>query len=213
MSPLEKILRKSRSIRIRLQKAWWSLFYTIYLRLHPRVRLGCSLSVSGRMHWMIDASGTLEIGNNVRINSGPAINAFGGHRRMIVCVLPEGKLVIGEGAGLSSSTIICQRSIEIHRDSLIGGGCDIVDTDFHPMGSVQRIAHETATVRTAPISIGQGAWVGGRVLILKGVVIGSEAIVGAGSVVTRSVPPGEVWAGNPARPLPTSFPNSSHHDD
>jgi hypothetical protein len=131
MSPLGKILRKARSLRISLRKAWWSSVYTLYLRMHPGVRLGRSLTVSGRVHWMIDPGGSLVIGDNVRINSGPAVNAFGGHRPMIVCVLPGGKLVIGDRAGLSSSTLVCQQSIEIHPDAMIGGGCDIVDTDFH----------------------------------------------------------------------------------
>lgn len=212
MSPFGKILRKSRTLQIRLRMAWWSTFYTLYLRMHPAVRLGRSLAVSGRVHWMIDPAGALVIGDNVRINSGPAVNAFGGHRRMIVCVLPGGKLVIGDGVGLSSSTLVCQHSIEIQRDAMVGGGCDIVDTDFHPAGCAARLAHEATSVRTAPVSIGRGAWVGGKVLILKGVTIGAEAIVGAGSVVTRSVPPGEIWAGNPARPLPVPSLNFSRHE-
>jgi acetyltransferase-like isoleucine patch superfamily enzyme len=212
MSPFGTFLRKYRSMRIRLWMVWWSSYYTFYLGMHPGVRVGRSLKVSGRVHWMIDPAGTLVIGDNVRINSGPVVNAFGGHRRMIICVLPGGKLVIGEGAGLSSSTLVCQHSIEIHRNTMIGGGCDIVDTDFHPADRAARLAHEPGTVRTGPVSIGPGAWVGGKVLILKGVTIGAAAVVGAGSVVTRSVPRGEVWAGNPARPLPVASLNFLHHD-
>lgn len=50
-----------------------------------------------------------------------------------------------------------------------------------------------------PIRIEDGAWLGGSVVILPGVTIGAGAIVGAGSVVTRDVPPGATVAGNPAR--------------
>ena len=212
MSLIWKILCKCRSIRLRLQQFWWSTFYTLYLSMHPRVSLGRSLSVSGRMYWMIDQNGTLEIGDNVRINSGPAVNAFGGHRRMIVCVLSGGKLIIGDGVGLSSSTLVCQNCIEIKQNVMIGGACDIVDTDFHPADSALRLKHDTKRVRTAPISIGESAWVGGKVLILKGLAIGAEAVIGAGSVVTRSIPSGQIWAGNPVKRLASSTSTAKRHE-
>jgi acetyltransferase-like isoleucine patch superfamily enzyme len=50
-----------------------------------------------------------------------------------------------------------------------------------------------------PIRIGRGAWLGARVIILKGVTVGEGAVVGAGSVVTRDVAPYTLVAGNPAR--------------
>lgn len=56
-------------------------------------------------------------------------------------------------------------------------------------------------LQTAPILIGEDAFVGARALVLPGVTVGARAVVGAGSVVTRDVPPGMVAAGNPARVL------------
>jgi len=56
---------------------------------------------------------------------------------------------------------------------------------------------------TAPISVGDDVYIGVRSLILPGVTIGSRSIIGAGSVVTRDVPPNTVVAGVPARPLMT----------
>jgi maltose O-acetyltransferase len=50
-----------------------------------------------------------------------------------------------------------------------------------------------------PITIGDGAWLGGGVIVLPGVSIGQNAVIGAGAVVTRDVEPGVVVAGNPAR--------------
>lgn len=58
----------------------------------------------------------------------------------------------------------------------------------------------------APIIIGRNVWLGTHVVILPGVTIGDNAIVGAGSVVTRSIPAGERWAGVPARVLSNSAP-------
>ncbi|MEI3417887.1 MAG: DapH/DapD/GlmU-related protein [Blautia sp.] len=50
-----------------------------------------------------------------------------------------------------------------------------------------------------PVVIKNGVFIGANSIILKGVTIGEKAIIGAGSVVTRSIPDGEIWAGNPAR--------------
>ena len=52
---------------------------------------------------------------------------------------------------------------------------------------------------TSPVIIKDGAFIGAHSIILKGVIIGEKSIVGAGSVVTKSIPDGEIWAGNPAK--------------
>ena len=55
------------------------------------------------------------------------------------------------------------------------------------------------TGKTAPVVIENNVWIGDGVKILKGVIVGQDSVVGIGSVVTRSVPPGSIAAGNPAR--------------
>lgn len=55
------------------------------------------------------------------------------------------------------------------------------------------------------VYICSGSWVGSNVTVLKGVTIGCISVVGAGSVVTRSIPPGEVWAGIPAKKISGIF--------
>lgn len=75
----------------------------------------------------------------------------------------------------------------------------ICDTDFHSIEYAYRIEKPDSHVKTAPIFIGEGAFIGARSIILKGVNIGKHSVIGAGSVVTKNVPDNEIWAGNPAR--------------
>ncbi len=56
-------------------------------------------------------------------------------------------------------------------------------------------------VHWARITVEKGAKIGGGVVVLPGVVIGESALIGAGSVVTKSVPAGEIWCGNPAKKI------------
>jgi maltose O-acetyltransferase len=68
-------------------------------------------------------------------------------------------------------------------------------TPLHPMNAEQRRREEYGK----PIDIGSDVWVGGGAIILAGVTIGSRAVIGAGSVVTRDIPDGVLAVGNPCR--------------
>src|SRR5438128_953525 len=99
---------------------------------------------------------------------------------------------IGNGTYLNRSCeIVAGQEVVIGRDCKIARDVIIMDTDQHPLPGAELI--------TAPVIIGDDVWVGARAIILKGVTIGAGAIVGAGSVVTRDVPPRAVVAGVPAR--------------
>lgn len=71
-------------------------------------------------------------------------------------------------------------------------------TATHPMDAAERASGIEAA---HPITIGARAWLGGGTIVLPGVTIGEDTVVGAGSVVTRDLPPGVVAAGNPCRVL------------
>jgi maltose O-acetyltransferase len=85
--------------------------------------------------------------------------------------------------------------ITIAADVQIGPCVQLLTSD-HPRDGAERAAGLESAL---PISIGARAWLGGGVIVLPGVEIGAETIVGAGSVVTRSLPGGVVAAGNPCR--------------
>jgi acetyltransferase-like isoleucine patch superfamily enzyme len=125
-------------------------------------------------------------------------NAVGGDRRLSLWTLPGGDIQIDHGCKISNSTIVSFNSITILPETLIGGGCDIYDYDFHPLQPKDR-QDLSIPGKSSPIVIGPKAFVGAHCLILKGVNIGRGAVVAAGSVVTKSIPPFELWGGVPAR--------------
>lgn len=102
------------------------------------------------------------------------------------------RLTIGERVSIGDRTQIhCGEAISIGAGTMISWDCVIMDRDYHhPEGGAEQ---------TAPVMIGKNVWIGCRTIILKGVAIGDCAVIGAGSVVTRSIPPYCLAAGNPVR--------------
>lgn len=96
--------------------------------------------------------------------------------------------------------VFASGGVTIGTDCLIGDAVLIMDSDGHALAPELR--HQSAGATDA-VTIEDNVWIGSRAIILKGVTLGAGCVVGAGSVVTRSVPPRTVVAGNPARPLRT----------
>jgi acetyltransferase-like isoleucine patch superfamily enzyme len=162
--------------------------------------IGRDFDCYGWINIICHPRGYLLIGDSIRLNSGFTRNAVGGYRCLGIHVGPNAKLVIGDKVSISNSTIVCMEAITIGDEVFIGGGCNIYDTDFHPIEANERIL-SSDNIKTAPVVIKRCSFIGGHTIILKGVTIGEGAIVGSGSVVTRDVPNYEIWAGNPVRRL------------
>lgn len=162
------------------------------------VEFGKNLMIRGKLK--IYNQGKIMIGNNVTINSADWANPVGGWNHTLLQV-GGGTLLIGDGVGISNSAITCWEHVEIGNDVLIGSGVRIYDTDFHPLESKYRYGEKKNGSRAMhnPVYIEDGVFIGAGSIILKGVRIGKNSIVGAGSVVAKSIPEGEIWAGNPAK--------------
>jgi maltose O-acetyltransferase len=104
---------------------------------------------------------------------------------------------IGAGAFLNFGCVILDVCpVEIGDGAQIGPAVQIYAAD-HPRGSAQR---RSGLEFGRPVRIGRNVWIGGGAILLPGVTVGDDAIVGAGAVVTRDVPAGATVTGNPARP-------------
>lgn len=105
----------------------------------------------------------------------------------------DASIKIGNGTYLNRNTVIVsQKQIEIGNDCKISWDVVIMDTDLHPLPGETR-------VDTKPVIIMDNVWIGCRVIVLKGVTIGSGAIIAAGAVVTKDIPDNSIAAGVPAR--------------
>lgn len=129
-----------------------------------------------------DRGGRIEVGN-CALFSGVRLECWRG-----------ALIAIGDGTYLNRGTeIVAARSVRIGRDCKIARDVIIMDTDQHGIGD--------GSAPVAPVRIGDRVWIGARAIVLKGVSVGDDSVIGAGSVVTRDVPERSVVAGVPARLL------------
>lgn len=106
---------------------------------------------------------------------------------------------LGEGVFLNFNCVILDVvEVSIGDRTQIGPGVQILAAD-HPRDAADRVS---GLEFGRPVRIGRNVWIGGGAIILPGVAIGDDALIGAGSVVTRSVPAGATAFGNPARVRP-----------
>lgn len=119
-------------------------------------------------------------------------------------------LTMGQRSFIGEGQISCASSIEIGDDVMVAWGTSIFDHSSHSIRFSERADDVTswlrgeknwAVVSMAPVRICNKAWIGFGCIVLPGVTIGEGAVIGAGSVVTRDVPPWTVSVGNPARQI------------
>ena len=148
------------------------------------------------------------------ISKKPHAVVFGNHVSVYAgcsfAVQKDGRCVVGDFTLLNGAIVMAEELVEIGSHCLISWGVGIADSDFHPLEPAQRLIDSRALapffknrpprpkLKTAPVKIGDNVWIGMNAVILKGVTIGDNSVVAAGAVVTKSIPPNTIVAGNPA---------------
>lgn len=141
-------------------------------------------------------------GRNTWINSALRSNPLGCFQPSVLRTLaPGAELILEKDSGLSGAVLCAGRRIRVGEGTIIGAGAVIIDNDFHAYDERLGWVNE-CQANARPIEIGRHVFIGARAIILKGVSIGDKSIIGAGAVVTRSVPPLHLASGNPARVKP-----------
>ena len=115
-------------------------------------------------------------------------------------ILSIHNMKIGSNSSIEAyTTIFAGFGVTIGEGSLISSGCGISSVNHIQEASVRHTDVTAEVSGSKPVVIGNNVWIGMNACILPGIVIGDNSIIGAGSVVTRSIPPDEIWVGNPAR--------------
>jgi acetyltransferase-like isoleucine patch superfamily enzyme len=146
--------------------------------------------------------GRCKVGKNLLIRSGFKYNPTGLRGGGFILIIEKGAVFsVGDNVGMSNCTIYCRQSISIGNGTLIGTDCKIYDSDFHSTNHADRAARPEIPGKCAPVEVGNDVFIGTGSIILKGVKIGDRSVIGAGAVVSTSVPSDELWGGNPAKKI------------
>lgn len=180
---------------------------TLRIKLYPRINrmilkahgvvFGKNIQIPSNVLWLIRGA-RITIGDNFYLSSGNGVNPIASNLQADVYVEPGATLTIGNNVGMSSTRLWIHESARIGNNVKIGGCVLITDTDAHPMDYMARRSSNEGT-KSAPVVIEDDVWIGAHCIILKGVTIGARSVIGAGSVVTKSIPADCVAAGNPCR--------------
>lgn len=180
---------------ITIKHYYYKILMLIVFKIN-KVKYSFDYEINGKL--FIQNNGVIEIGKHFMANSGKHHNPIGGDTILrLITFKPESILRIGNNVGISNSTIVCWNKIEIGDNVFIGGGVKIWDTNFHSLNASIRTSNNDNDRKTAPIIICNNVFIGGSSIILKGVTIGENSIIAAGSVVNKSIPSNVIAGGNP----------------
>ena len=167
----DKLMTAYRSHLAKIRGAWYR---------HKFHRVGTGLEVKGKLEMY--GAGKVIAGKDLHLSKNVALNTL----------TAQSKILIGNEVDIGDSSYVgAHGQIIIGDNTAIAGGVTILSTDFHGI--------DGQPTKERPIIIGRHVWIGLRAIILEGVIIGDNAIVGAGTVVTKPVAPNTIVAGNPAR--------------
>lgn len=184
-----ELLKTSATTNLAYLSAWWW-----------QVSLGNKCHFNGMPIFNKTYDSKITIGNYCRFNSAMASNLIGINRACMISTLREqAEIVIGDGCGFSGTVIGCAEKIEIGKNLLCGANTTITDFDWHNTDPSQRHGH--ICNKSKPIIIEDNVWLGLNVIVLKGVTIGTNSVIAAGSIVTSDIPANVIAAGQPAKPI------------
>lgn len=160
------------------------------------VKIGKGCRFIGKTHFVRLQESNITIGENCRFNSTHTSNLSGLFAPCIITTAKkEAKLTIGNGCGFSGTRIRCGKSITLGDNVRCGANSYIADTDAH--------SDDYRAGLDRPVVIEDNVWLGMNVVVLKGVHIGKNSLIGANSVVTKDIPANSVAVGSPAKVIKT----------
>ncbi len=179
-----------------------NLFFKLK-RINKDIIVGRDIKITKKFRYKVKFKGNIIIGDNVYIDG--YLKTEG-----------RGKIQIGNNCSFRQNTFIgAVNSVKIGNNVFGAENIFIVDNNNHPISPKERYKMTMTppgsvlwgwlgeNVLNSPVEIEDNVWIGRYSMILKGVKIGKNSIIAAGSVVTKSVPQNSIVAGNPAKIVKT----------
>lgn len=189
-------------IWLKILKEWWQI--TVRMRLRAQgVELGVGVRFYGMPVVGMAKGSRIRLGDRVVLCSDSRFTALGVNHPVVLRTLRHGaEIVIGNDCGISGGSICAAIRVELGNECLLGANVTIADTDFHaikPDG--RRFNNDSQEIGAAPVKIKDNVFIGTGAVVLKGVCVGGNSVIGAVAVVTKDVPSNVIVAGNPAKIL------------
>ena len=158
------------------------------------IKLGRNVQFDGKCHFKRFPLSTIKIGDNCEFLSRSNSNLIGINRPCMISTLTEkAVLEIGNNSGFSGTVIGAFVSVKIGNNVRCGANTLITDSDWH--------TDDPRVSDAMPVIIGNNVWLGVNVVVLKGVEIGENSVIGANSTVTKSIGANVIAAGNPCKEI------------
>ena len=180
-----------REINKIIRRQFWS-FYNILSAKWWGVKIGSHSSFLGKTHFERLQNTSITIGDFCIFNSSKTSNLIGLYSPCIFYTAKEYSTIkIGNNCGFSGTRIWAAKRVILGNNVRCGANTYITDSDAHP--------EDYRAGDDKPVYIDENVWLGTNVVVLKGVHIGANSLIGANSVVTRDIPANVVAVGNPCR--------------
>lgn len=178
-----------------------STVFTRRMLKEQQIQFGNNLIAVGMPIVDREKGSSIRIGHNAILCSSDYSNPIGLNHRTVIRTLAEGAVIeIGDDVGISGASICAVSRVSIGHQVMLGVNVQISDTDFHPIKPKNRRFNKNPLdVGKADTIIEDNVWVGANAIVLKGVTIGRNSVIGAGSIVASSIPPNCIAAGVPAK--------------
>ncbi len=174
-----------------LANLYFEVKRSFYQLRYPNVKIAKGVRIKGSL----DVKGSVRVVIGAGTRLGKQVVIYG-----------SGEVIVGCNVLLNGPWIGCDRSVTIGDECLISD-CAIADSDYHNLEPHLRHCPPGPKV-SAPIVIERNVWIGARATVMKGVHIGTDSVVGLGSVVRKSVPSGVVVIGNPQQIVKHLYPEN-----